>query len=33
LQLSPEFIIAASGRLTEQAEPMLGSRKVLIGWI
>lgn len=32
LMLSPEFIIAASGRPIEQAEPMLGVRKAMIGW-
>jgi 2-polyprenyl-6-methoxyphenol hydroxylase-like FAD-dependent oxidoreductase len=33
LQLSPELIIAASGRPIEQAEPILGeARKAIIGW-
>ena len=33
LMLSPEFIIAASGRPIEEAEPFLGARKSLIGWL
>ena len=33
LQLSPELIIAASGRPIEQVEPLLGAmRKAIIGW-